>query len=387
MGIVMELLFIFAGVGFIALIVIELVFRRYYQSCHGRPYHVSIKFPWEESYVVPHPYLSFAYKKYGSINRNQLLPYPIHTNQYYSYNTPVRLNNMGHIGEDFELEKSNDVLRIACLGHSSTANVVGGGGRNHSKPEYLREYLEYNKADIPQFKKIEVYNCAIGGWLSIDILIDFILNIVHTRPDYFILYFGYNDLYMHLQPDVALDYSHNRKNLGECMGEIKRGYYLPKLKWWHSYEYTKDRLFGTGNIRNEVLRKIIPNAPDHRCSLDKLHIEKNILKNILIVAKYYNIRPVLSSFVFYDYEKEPLAKKYAEGVRMENQMLRELAEEFETVFVDLEAMVPKQDEYFFDCVHYTPKGMKLVADEFGKAILHDLSIQKNLADSELDKSL
>ena len=51
----------------------------------------------------------------------------------------------------------------------------------------------------------------------------------------------------------AFDYSHGRRSLGEAMHEIKRGYYFPKLRWWHCYEFARDRLFGTGNVRNEVL--------------------------------------------------------------------------------------------------------------------------------------
>lgn len=367
----MILVTIILSIGLI-LLLIELIFRRSHQARYGRPYHVSIKFPWDESYVVPHPFLSFAYKKNSWINRNQRLPYPIHTNQYFSYTEPVRINNMGHIGDDFSTEKADGVLRIACLGHSSTANVVGDGTRNHSYPEYLREFLEARQSELSRYREIEVYNCAIGGWLSIDVAIDFMLNIVHTKPDYIILYFGYNDLYVHLQPEVALDYSNNRKNLGEYMHKIKRGYYFPKIRWWHSYEFAKDSLFGTGNLRNEVLRKIIPHKPGHRYPFDKLHIEANILQNILIIAKYYKIKIILSSFVYYDYEDQPLARKFAEGVALENRIFRELAEKFETIFVDLEATIPQEDDYFFDCVHFTPRGMKLVAEQFGEAILADL---------------
>jgi lysophospholipase L1-like esterase len=370
----MTMVFAFIGLLLAVLAVTEIIFRYHYRKRHGRPYHISIKFPWEQSYVAAHPYLSFAYKKNSWIDRNQRLPYPLHTNQYFSYTEPVRINNMGHIGEDFILDKPENTLRIACLGHSSTANVVGDGVRNHSYPEYLREFLASHSGELPRNASFEVGNWAIGGWLSIDVAIDFMLNVVHTNPDYFVLYFGYNDLYMHLQPEVALDYSHNRKNLGECLGEIKRGYYFPKLKWWNSYEYAKDRLFGTGNIRNEVLRRIIPHKPDYRCSLDRLQIEKNILKNILIIARYYNIRPVLASFVYYDYEKQPLAEKFAEGVRLENQLIGELAEEFESIFVDLATIVPQEDDYFFDCVHFTPKGMKLVAEHIGNAIRADLNM-------------
>lgn len=357
---------------FFLLIFLEIGFRIYYKKKYGRNYHVSLKFPWDESYIVSHPYLSFAYRRNSWIDLNQLLDYPIHTNKYYSFKNPIRINNMGHFGKDFSSEKSANILRIVCLGHSTTANNIADEERDYSYPELLEKYLIENLDDKGFEKKIEVYNCGIGGWLSIDILIDFLLNIIHTRPDYIIIYYGYNDLYVHLNEDFALDYSHNRKNLGEFLHIIKRGYYFPKIKFWHSYEFFKDRLFGTGNIRNEVLRKIITKKPNPMYDFKNLDIEKDIIKNILIVCKYHNIRCILSSFIYYDHERTHLSKKFSEGVKKENELFMSLAEEFKTLFVDQTILVPQTDENFLDAVHLTPEGMKLFAKNFGDTIINDL---------------
>ena len=106
------------------LFIIEIIFRIYYYNKHGRNYHVSIKFPWRESHVIPHPFLSLAYRRNSYIDRNQRLPYPIHTNKYFSFKKPLRINNLGHFGKDFSFKKPDGTLRIACLGHSSTANNI-----------------------------------------------------------------------------------------------------------------------------------------------------------------------------------------------------------------------------------------------------------------------
>lgn len=357
-------------------IFLEILFRIYYKKKYNRSYHVSLKFPWNESYIVSHPYLSFAYKRNSWININQRLPYSIHTNKYYSFKNPIRINNMGHFGKDFRLEKTTNTLRIACIGHSTTANNIADEERDYSYPELLEDYLKDNFKDKGFEKNVEIYNCGIGGWLSIDILIDFILNIIYTQPDYVIIYYGYNDLYVHLNEDFALDYSHNRKNIGEFLHIIKRGYYFPKIKFWHSYEYLKDRLFGTGNVRNEVLKKIIIKRPNPNYDFKNLYTEKNIIKNLLIICEYYNIRLILSSFIYYDHERTPLSKKFAEGVKKENELFVSLAEEFKTLFVDQVALVPQADENFLDTVHLTPKGMKLFAKNFGDTIINDL-IKRN----------
>ena len=358
------------------LILVELVFRVYHFRKYQRNYHVSIKFPWDKSHVVPHPFLTFAYKRNSWIDQNQRLPYPIHTNKYFSYKQPLRINNMGHIGEDFTFDKPVGVLRIACLGHSSTANNIADEHRDYNYCQMLENYLNEKFADNDLVKKVEVYNCGIGGWVSIDIMIDFLLNIVHTKPDYVVLYYGYNDLYFQLNDDFELDYSHNRKNLGEVLHVIKKGYYFPKIRFWHSYECLKDKLFGTGNVRNEVLRKIITDKPKPQNNFHDLKVEMNILKNILIVCKYYGINIIISSFAYYDHEKTPLTNKLSQGVALENKQLKLLAEEFDAVFVDAAEYIPQKDDFFVDCVHFSPKGMSMIARYFGDAIVGDYKKKK-----------
>lgn len=360
----------------------EVLFRLIYRLIHGHGYHVSIKFLWNRSHVTTHPFLSFAYKRNELIDKNQRLPYDIHYHKYFSFKNPLRINNMGHFGSHFSADKPPNVLRIACLGASTTANNIADENRDYSYPEILEQLLNeyFGKNGIKQ--KAEVYNCGIGGWVSVDILIDFQLNILHTHPDYIILYHGFNDLPLYLMKDFSPDYHHGRKNLGEVLPIIKRAYYLPKIKFWHLYEFLKDKTFGTGNIRNDILRLITKQEPDISRDFHHLEVEMNILKNILIVCKYYDIRIIVSSFVYYDYRNTPLTKKFSEGVKLENELLKSLAEEFDAVFVDAAELVPQNDDFFVDCVHFTPKGMELIAEHFGDAVISDLA-KKNKCKEEM----
>jgi lysophospholipase L1-like esterase len=328
--------------------------------------------------VTPHPYLSFAYKRNEYIDVNQPLPYPLHPNKYFSFHTPLRLNNLGHFGKDFSFKKPADVLRIACLGASTTANNIADDHQDYTYPGLLEEYLHKRFAELGCPKHVEVYNCGIGGWLSIDILIDFELNILPTRPDYIILYHGNNDLFAYLTPDFARDYSHARRNLGEVLPTIKRAYYFPKITFWHSYECLKDTVLGTGNIRNDLNRLIVKQKPDISREFHALDVEKQILKNILILCQYYDIRCILSSFVYYVYHDDPLRRKYEAGVQQENRCLRELAEEFQTIFVDQSELIPRENAYFVDAMHFTPEGMTLLAENFGNALIEDLKQRHEL---------
>ena len=72
-----------------------------------------------------------------------------------------------------------------------------------------------------------------------------------------------NDLPLYLMNDFERDYKHGRKNLGEVIHKIKIANMLPKIKFLHFYEFIKDKLFGTGNVRNDVLRLITKSKIDY----------------------------------------------------------------------------------------------------------------------------
>lgn len=351
-----------------SLAAIEIGFRLWHHRRHGRPYHVAIKFEWKRGHVVPHTFLSFAYKPNEVIDRNQPLPYPLHPNRFHSFKTPLRLNGHGHFGPDFARDKPPGTLRVACLGASTTANNIADGERDYTYPELLRAGLAEAFPDRP----VEVLNCGIGGWVSADILINFLLNIVHLRPDYVILYHALNDLPYHLMEDFRTDYTHGRRNLGEVLWRIKLAYHFPKIRWWHSYECLRDLVFGTGNVRNDLVRMITTQTPRIDRPFADLSVEQQNLRSLLAVCRHHGISIVLSTFCYYDYDPTLRSRRYGEGVAEENALMRALAAEFDAPLVDQAALVAPVPENFVDAVHFTPAGMAAIAGNFRDALVVDL---------------
>mgnify|MGYP003119908364 CR=1 FL=1 len=346
------------------IVLAELIFRTFYYLKYKKNYFVSLKFLWKDSYVTTHPFLSFSYKKNGVINKNQKLPYPLHPNKFYSYKNPLRINNIGHFGDDFEEKK--DKIRIMCLGASTTANNISDGKKDYSYPKILEEYLNKNSD-----KKFEVFNCGIGGWTSVDIFINFILNLIKLSPDYIILYHGYNDLHLYLMDDFQNDYQHGRKNLGEVLHKIKRAYFLPKIKFLHFYEFCKDKLFGTGNIRNDVLKMITKKKIDYTKKYSDLKNQINIFEHLLVLCNNSNIKVILSSFCYYNYDNSFIHNKIEKGVKIENKLMKDLSEKFKCNFVNQYELIPKSEKYFVDSMHFTPDGMKKLSENFKKTIMED----------------
>jgi lysophospholipase L1-like esterase len=351
------------GIVLLTIFLIEIVFR-----IRHRDFQVSPKIPWDRVYVTAHPFLSFAYKRHAKVVDNKIIPYPLHKGQFRSFLQPMKLNNLGHFGDDVAPEKLPGTLRIACLGASTTANNISDGKKDYSYPGLLQQKLGENLDQVP-----EVLNCGIGGWVSADILVNFCLNIVHLKPDYVVLYHGANDIPLHLMSGVRTDYSHGRKNLGEVLHLIHRANILPKIPFWQSYEFAKNKISGTGDVRNDVLYMIQKQPVDFE-KVDpwqSLWIEKENLRNILVLCRENGIKAVIGSFCYYAYEDTPRDKIFSLGVTEENHHLQSLASEFDTVFVDQAALIPREDQYFVDTVHFTPNGMELLAENFYKAIIDD----------------
>ena len=152
----------------LVILLVELLFRFFYFIINKTNYFVSLKLRWKDSYIVSHPFLSFSYKKNSVINKNQKLPYPLHYNKFLSFKETLKINNLGHFGKDFNLNKNK--IRILCLGASTTANNISDGKNDYSYPKLLEDYLNKKLK-----KKVEVFNCGVGGWTSVDIFINFTL--------------------------------------------------------------------------------------------------------------------------------------------------------------------------------------------------------------------
>ena len=346
----------------LSIILVEILFRITYYAINKKNYHVSLKLKWKDSYVVPHPFLSFSYKKNTTINKNQKLPYPIHTNKFFSFKEPLNVNSLGHFGDEFSSKK--DKVRILCLGASTTANNISDGKKDYTYPKLLEEYLN-KKLN----KKVEVFNCGIGGWTSVDIFINFVLNLIQLKPDYVILYHGYNDLPLYLMNDFELDYQHGRKNLGEVIHKTKMVNMLPKIKFLHSYEFVKDKLFGTGNIRNDVLRLITKNKIDYTNKYKDFKTQRDIIEQLIILCYVNKIKPIVSTFCYYDHERNLESSRVKEGVEIENRDIKYIAKKLDCWFVDQDKLIDKKDENFVDSIHFTPIGMKKLAQNFGDTIL------------------
>lgn len=105
----------------------------------------------------------------------------------------VRINRMGFRGKDFEIAKPYGVLRVVCLGGSSTLGY--GNKDNETYPYYLEEILnkEITGLNDEKITSAEVINLGIPHLRSDQIFSLFAREAIRLSPDIVTFYEGVND--------------------------------------------------------------------------------------------------------------------------------------------------------------------------------------------------
>jgi lysophospholipase L1-like esterase len=322
---------------------------------------------YRQLYVAPHPYLPYTMKANMRVGNAETQHYPLHPGRYGLQ--AFSLNNRRMVQDrDVAWQKRPGTTRILCLGASTTANSIWEAGRRHSYPLELQAALDAALGT----DRCEVINGGTGGWTTAEILVSFALYLIDLRPDVMLLYHGVNDLEASLTAEFEPDYSHSRRNFGEAVARIRLASRFPAITWWKSYMFLKSRWIGFGNSRHDLLKCIRVRPADWRNPFRGLATERRNVDHLIQLCRANGIHVVLSTFAYHVYRgvaEDPLVLKYRDGVAQENGMLRELADRYGLPLADVAAAVPDQDDYFLDTMHFTPAGMRLVAQQFAARVL------------------
>ena len=348
------------------IILVELIFRISYKIYNGTNYLFIKSIPFEKLYVEPHPYLPYTYKKNFNSAPSELYNYPLHKN-FFSAN--LKTNNFGFYNgpngdRDIQIPKPQNLFRISCLGGSTTANYISDGQKNFSYPLELETILKKKKENI------EVNNCGTGGYNSADLLVRFLLQTIETKPNLVVIYHAYNDIRSYLTENFKTDYSHSRIGLGENYWKFKLNSFIPNIPL-KFINYLKNN-WVPSNVRYSLLEIISKGKINLNIDYTKgLKTYERNIQNLINVCVKNNIDVVLSTYCFYLHkkaEKSNLNKIYETIVLKENEIIKNLAKKNNLKIVDCNSKIPKDNEFFVDTVHLTPKGMKFIANEIGKVI-------------------
>ena len=365
---------IFTTISLVFIIIMDTFFRIFYFLSRGHKYQLEERVEAARVHAKPHPYVSYVFKPNHNTNVSNVANYPLHKGRF--SHSDLTTNSMGFANgidgnRDLCQRDSQNFYRINCLGASTTGNYLTEDNKNNSYPlaleKILNETYDY---------KIEVNNFGQGGYNSADILIRFLLDIIETSPDLIIIYHGYNDIDAYLKPEFKTDYSHSRKNLGENYWRFEMGDKIPAIPF-HFMHFLIQKWLPISS-RNSLLDFVTKGDIDLAIDpTEGLRVYRRNLEYLVEVCLSKNIEVAISTFCHFMYkgtEKSILHRKYNEIVAKENEIIRQISEKYKVTLIDNAVMIPNDEKYFVDTMHFTPDGMRLLAKNISdglKAILRD----------------
>lgn len=327
-----------------------------------------------------HPFTGFIFKRNNKFRGSH---------PYSKKSSMIRIDENGFPVEEghIPLEKETNELRIAIVGASTSASISLEVSENW--PGLLGKMVQKKYPG----KKITIINGAVPGFNTAQSIGNLALRIMPYQPDVVIIYHAYNDLKA-IRPDrkFKVDYTHiHTKPFGQF---DKPSVLVLMLNHSMAYVRTRNR-YRALNIANKAAEASknkkasgrISNIPRQAATTFKRNI-----RTLVYIARAGNAKVILSSFatlndLAVDYTKQKNIKKLSrlqvselnglvhfttgldlkgiqQGINKYNATLKQVAKIDKTGWIDNAAMVPHEDKYFLDRVHFNKEGAKKMAKNF-----------------------
>ena len=300
---------------------------------------------------IPHPFLPYANRPGDERTIRMQNSWPVEGKEFRDIH--IRINSMGFRGEETTYRRPPGVVRVVCLGGSTTFGSISDG---FTWPEKLEERLEARDPEAD----FEVLNLGTDGGVSHHDLINLEFHGIHFDPDLVILYQGANDSRNWGRPDFRPDYSHSMQSLGQLPLSTRLALATPEFVWkswffcWMSWELRR----WTG-VAPSLRQATMKAAPSTRTT-DPLEGSWAFLANlrsIRAVAAANGAAFLGATFHVHD-ANDSLT------IRM-NDQIRALCARDSIDYVDIAAALPHGDETIdVDTMHFTAKGEELMAGLF-----------------------
>jgi hypothetical protein len=320
--------------------------------------HNNRKFNFEnvkEPFLRAHPYLPFVYKEDVFV---PMLPRNEYDFMDQNCDFPkIKTNNRGHLNgpngnRPVSLVYSENMLRVSTLGDSVSANYIRKDNRNYN----FSVEIERQLAGIVGDKTIEVNNCAIGGYTLLDILVKFVIKDIHENPNVVVLNHGYSNIRSYLCKNYSTDNTHFRRSFSIGESRYKFASYIPFKNTLFYKTFFSPWL---PNDLKDFLKFVSLDDFDIEAQWKGFDIFEVNLTNLINLSLVNHIKFVLCTCPHYLHSGIVHSKghqKFHEGMKIQNEIIRDVAKKMSVYLVDNEKNVPASEEYFIDSIHLSPLG-------------------------------
>ena len=309
--------------------------------------------------------------------------------------TTFTTNNVGLRGDSLVMPKPKDELRVFVVGGSSTETLY------LDDRQALTRTLEDRLETIVSGKRVKVYGAGKSGARSYDHIEMIAHRLVHLEPDALIVFAGVNDLraamygrdFLMLPPALgAPDTEWTLMQLLRFVAtEFQLGRRLFSLLRPDDYRDAVEQITLRSNFRRSVrMREALPvsvSAP----RIDLAPYRNNLI-TIVGIARSHGIDLVfmtqpttwnsrvdsqiakwhwMSAGVDSAYREEALDQ----AMEAYNDAVRAVAATFDVPLFDLARRLPKSGAYFYDDVHFNPRGADTVGGMLASFVAENTRLQ------------
>jgi len=300
--------------------------------------------------LLVYPFGEYFYKKRYRMNLDK-------------YHTFLQLN------PPLPSDVDTNYFNIFCLG-GSTTEFRDSRGRDWPG---LTQKLIREKYNIDS---IRFYNLGKQWYTTQHTLINYIQNLRKFKPDVIIVMHNINDLL--INADFSRFSNGNfREDYGHFLGPealmIKYGSLAEfifnnlKLLWYRPepVDIKTDKFPGLVSFRNNLktLTELARNSDTKIIFMTQPNIYKQKMTSEELQSLNMLNREAIGDGIRWTYETA------LSGIKKYNDTIRELSNELNVPLVDLEKVVPKSLDYFYDDVHYTDKTYDLISSYLSDELL------------------
>ena len=232
-------------------------------------------------------------------------------------------NGEGFSDKEWSVERSPGVIRIACLGGSTTQDGLKVD-RSNTYPFFLSRMMNRRlKADV------EVLNFGVNGWTSAESLVNYALLVARYEPDVVVIHHAVNDVWPRLYPDYRSDYTHYRVPWEDAQLSSWDKALIAWSRLWATHRIQDQDLVG---IRERVIRRTDGHPVEvlRQLSPDTVSGYRGNLQRLCRLALADGATPVLMTMPF-DGDAGGFGEEWLEllggGTAEHNELMRTVAAE------------------------------------------------------------
>lgn len=316
-----------------------------------------------------------------------------------TFNSSIKTDENGFImGPNSDLEYSD--IDIAFLGGSTTECY-------YIKPEYRFPYLVQEILKSSTSKDVRTVNAGVSGSSSVNSNMVLLSKIIDLKPKYVFLMHNVNDLVLLSKtksywdaPDgraIILDRNKNKTNSNpnyfySFAQGVKNIFFPNTYRIFKKFLFLDDNFFANNlNLNEDEFSDFRGNffleKPNDLKEIKSQFI--NSLQTFINVSRANNIEPVLmtqpnrienkSDYFEYEFKKVGYNKKQLDLFSIAysdfNSLIDSLAILNQVKLIDLNKLIPKEEEYIYDSVHLSNNGSKLVAEIISNYLINNLKFE------------